>query len=118
MLSGGIIMKTAKAFFERLQSDEAFAQKVNESIQARREAGARNYYETFIPVAAENGYELTKEELDSVIEAVRSEVSEEELGKVAGGTSCIGALISMAITITSMVTATLTAYTLKETLGQ
>ena len=96
-------MKTAKEFFERIQNDEAFAKEIAEACQAKRDAGATNYYETIIPVAEERGYEVTEENLDSIVENMSSELSEEELGKVAGGTSCIvvfymvGSLVSVTI---------------------
>ena len=82
-------MKTSKEFFERLQTDTDFANEVKEAINLKREDGATNYYETFIPVAAERGYTVTAEDLDIIAEQQTSELSEEELGKVAGGTSCI-----------------------------
>ena len=82
-------MKTSKEFFERLKADEAFAKEVGEKIAAKREAGATSYYETIIPVAAELGYEVKEEELDAISEAQSSELSEEELGKVSGGGSCL-----------------------------
>ena len=83
-------MKTAKELFERLKTDEAFAKEFSEALQAKREAGAKSYYETFIPAAAERGYELSKEELEEAINSQDSELSPEELGTVAGGTSaCI-----------------------------
>ena len=106
-------MKTAKEFFEQLKTDEAFAKEVTEAVTAKREAGAKNYYETFIPVAAEYGYEISKEELDEVYEKQVSELSEEELGKVAGGTSCLTVL---AVT-TYLSVLTSISYSLKETLS-
>lgn len=81
-------MKTSKEFFERIKTDEAFAKEIGEAVQAKRAAGAANYCETVIPVASEYGYEVSKEELDAIYEAQTAEMSEDELGKVAGGTSC------------------------------
>ena len=101
-------MKSSKEFFERLKNDEAFSKEVAEAIIAKREAGAANYYETYIPVANERGYELSKEELDTILAASTEELTEEELGKVAGGTSClIPAIIFVTVTSTVM-TASLT----------
>ena len=82
-------MKSAKELFERLKTDGAFAKDFSEALKAKREAGAKSYYETFIPAAAERGYELSREELDEVLKAQDSELSAEELGKVAGGGSCV-----------------------------
>lgn len=85
-------MKTTKEFFERLATDEAFAKDVEETIEAKRKAGASNYYDTLIPIASERGYELSREELDAINAAQAAELSDDELGKVAGGTSCLTAL--------------------------
>jgi hypothetical protein len=86
-------MKTAKELFEILKTDEAFAKEFSEALTAKREAGAKSYYETIIPAAEERGYELSKEELDEILKAQDSELSAEELGKVAGGGSCVTLVI-------------------------
>ena len=86
-------MKTAKELFERLKTDEAFAKEFSEALTAKREAGAKSYYETIIPAAEERGYELSKEELDEILNAQDTELSAEELGKVAGGGSCVTLVI-------------------------
>ena len=78
-------MKTSKEFIERLQSDEAFAGEIAQAIKAGTEKDA-DYKSVLIAVAQEHGYKLSKEELDEM-EARYEELSDEELGKVAGGTS-------------------------------
>ena len=90
-------MKTAEELFNRLKTDEAFASEFAGALTAKREAGAANYYETMIPAANEAGYELTKEDIDAVLDANKGELTEEELGKVAGGTSCLTAAIGMSV---------------------
>ena len=60
-------MRSAKELFERLKTDEAFAKEFTAAIKSKREAGAKSYYETYIPAAEERGYELTAQELDEVI---------------------------------------------------
>ena len=82
-------MKSSKELFERLSKDEAFAKEFATAITAKREAGAANYFETVIPAAADFGYEISEEEVQAIADAQKEELSEEELGKVAGGTSCI-----------------------------
>ena len=82
-------MKTSKEFFERVQNDEAFAKEVNEAFQAKRESGAKNVKEVVIPVAADFGYEITEEEIDAIYEQQSENMTEEELGKIAGGTYCV-----------------------------
>ena len=83
-------MKTAKEFIQKLNSDEAFARQVNEAIQAKRDAGAKDYTEALIPVAAELGYEIKPEQVEALRAKQAETLSEEELGKAAGGTSCLG----------------------------
>ena len=90
-------MKTAKELFDRLKTDEAFTKEFSEALVAKREAGAKNYYETIIPAAEERGYELSKEELDEILNAQDTELSPDELGKVAGGASCLVAVTATAI---------------------
>lgn len=99
-------MSKAKEFFEKLSADEAFAQEVDAELKAAREAGASSYKETIIPVAAKHGYEISEDELEAMIEAQEGALSEEDLGKVAGGTSCIHYVMS-AIVVT-LVSVTIT----------
>lgn len=102
-------MATTKDLFERLGKEPEFAEKFTECIEAKRKEGASNYYETIIPAAAEFGYDVKPEELDAIQKAQYETISEEELGKVAGGTSCltilatisiIGTVVSLGVTIT------------------
>ena len=88
-------MKTAKEFIERLQNDEAFAKQVSDGIQAKKDAGAKDYTEALLPVAAELGYEITKEQVETMMAKQSEAISEEELGKTAGGTSCATVWISI-----------------------
>ena len=90
-------MNGTKAFFDRLNSDSVFASQVDEELNAAREAGASSYLETVIPVAEAHGYKITEEELANMIEGQSEVISEEELGKVAGGTSCIHYALSASI---------------------
>ena len=98
-------MNTAKDFFDRLKTDEAFAKEVSEIILAKQKAGAADVYETVIPVAEEKGYQVTKEDLDKLMEEAPAELSEEELGKVAGGTGCLiatGAIPMITLSATNL----------------
>lgn len=94
-------MATTKELFERLSTDQAFAEQFTEAIKARREAGAANYYETVIPVAAQFGYEVKPEELDKINEQEAEVLTDDELGKVAGGTSCLTLLASLSAVVTT-----------------
>lgn len=93
-------MKSVKELLNDLNSNEAIAKEFADALREKREAGAHNYYETIIPVAEEMGYAVSKEELDEIIEDNSKELTEEELGKVAGGTSCLE--VSVAITYYSV----------------
>lgn len=90
-------MKTLKDFMERMQTDEEFAKTINEAVQARRQAGASNAYEALIPAAAEAGYEITEDELRKLQKSQAEELSEEEMGKVAGGASCLAASVVISL---------------------
>ncbi len=85
-------MKTAHEFLEKVSNDEAFAKQVAEGIRAKKEAGAKDYIEALIPVAAELGYEISEEQVQGLISKQTTEISAEELGMVSGGTSCWPAL--------------------------
>ena len=80
-------MKTSKEFFEKLDNDESFAREIGAKVKAAIDAGETDYKALWIPIAAEYGYELTGEELDARYESAAAELSDEELGKVAGGTT-------------------------------
>ncbi len=105
-------MKSSKELFERLQKDEEFAKQFADLVQSKRDSGAKNYYETLIPAASELGYELTMETVDEFLQQNYGEISEEELGKVAGGSPIIVTLLG-AISIGA--TGGLAYITIKET---
>lgn len=65
-----------------------------------------DYKKVWIPLAAEYGYELSGEELDARYNAVKEDVSEEELGKVAGGVTPTVLLLTT-ICISSPLSATM-----------
>ena len=66
--------EAAKAYIERLKSDEEFRQRV---------AGCKNMEERFA-VAKQEGYEFTSEE----IKQLNDELNSEELAGVSGGSIC------------------------------
>lgn len=73
-------LASAEAFMDRMKSDEEFAKKVN----GCKDAEAR------LALARSEGYTFTKEEISQV----KSELSDEELDQVAGGSGdiccCLG----------------------------
>ena len=95
-------MKTAKEFIEKLRTDEVFAKQVNEGIQKKKDAGAKDYVDAILAVAAELGYEVTREQVEGLRAKQEESISEEELGKAAGGTLC---LWSIAVAVSASVLA-------------
>ena len=80
-------MKTAKEYIERMQSDKDFAAQIAEKVKAAKDAGAEDLFAAASAAAKELGYEISPEQIKE-IGAQSEDISEEELGKVAGGTSC------------------------------
>lgn len=79
-------MKDLKEFLEKLNSDAGFAEEVNAACQAKKEAGAEKVEDALMSVAKDLGYEFSAEELKGSMKESLSELSEEEMGKVSGGT--------------------------------
>lgn len=96
-LKGDDTMKTAKEFIEKLRTDEAFAKQMNEGVQKKKDAGAPDYVDAILAVAAELGYEVTREQVEGLRAKQEESISEEELGKAAGGTYCISNFASAQI---------------------
>ena len=67
-------IESAKAFVEKVKSDEAFAKRISEA-SSKEERGE---------IAKAEGFDFTPEELNNVT----SELSVEELDAVAGGKWC------------------------------
>lgn len=88
-------MKTTKDFIERLKTDEDFLKRIVQKSNDASASGEKDYKKIIIPIAAEEGYELSEEDLDSMYEEHSAELSEEELGKVAGGTSPLFVIASV-----------------------
>ena len=101
-------MKTAKELMERLLGDEAFAKEINDAVLAKKDANAPDYADAYVAVAAEKGYAITAEQVRRLREKQTEEISEEELGKAAGGTAC-----SWITVTTTTVTTSATATTVK-----
>ena len=103
-------MKTSKEFFERLQSDEEFAKEVAEKAKEKVDAGETDYKAIWIPIAAEYDYEIKGEELDELYSKATVALSEEDLGKVAGGTSPLTLTIGIASTVATISVAITTQF--------
>lgn len=101
-------MKTSREFFEKLQNDEAFAKEVTEKVKAKADAGDVDYKSVWIPIAEEYGYEVKEAELEEVYEKAAAEMSDEDLGKVAGGTTPTPLI--MAATILGTASGAVTGY--------
>ena len=80
-------MKPSKEFFEWLHDDEAFAKIIAEKAKEKIDGREKDYKAILIPLAAEYGYDVTGGELDKLAEKASDDISDEELGKIAGGTT-------------------------------
>jgi len=98
------MVKTFKDFLDRVTSDEAFADEINTAAAEKREEAAKKVNEILIAVAKERGYEITEQELKEYMSSQVTELSEEEMGKVAGGT--VIPVVTATIAIVSTVVAT------------
>ncbi|MBR3237569.1 MAG: hypothetical protein IKF99_03935 [Oscillospiraceae bacterium] len=90
-------MKTAKEYVERMRGDKAFAAQMNEKVKALLDAGEKDAFSAVSKAAKELGYEISPEQVRE-INKPNEDVSEEELGKLAGGTSCIALTVVVSVT--------------------
>ena len=89
-------MKTAKEYIERMRSDKEFAAQMSEKVKALQEAGEKDVFGAVSKAAKELGYEISPEQVKE-INKPNEDISEEELGKLAGGTSCIPFTVSVTV---------------------
>ena len=89
-----------------MQSDKDFAAQTAEKVKAAKDAGAEDLFAAASAAAKELGYEISPEQIKD-ISAQSEDISEEELGKVAGGTSCTPVCIAASI-MTTMIIDTVT----------
>ena len=80
-------MKTFQELIEDLKRDPALVESFNKEIAAKAQAGGEaDPCKVMAAVAAEQGYAVRPEEIEALATAQQEKMSEEELGKVAGGT--------------------------------
>ena len=90
-------MKTAKEYIERMRSDKDFAAQMSKKVKALLDAGEKEPFVAISKAAKELGYEISPEQVRE-INKPNEDVSEEELGKLAGGTSCIALTVVVSVT--------------------
>lgn len=100
-------MKTAKDFFEDIKKDQDLAATIGEALKAKLDGKTDDdaVASAFSEVAADNGYELTPEEVKTYGEDLSEDLSEEELGKVAGGSLLFA--LSTGLSMLSLFSATI-----------
>ncbi len=100
-------MKTAKDFFEDVKSDKDLAAKVGEELKIKLNGKTDDdaVAAVFSEVAADNGYELTPEDIKEYSEDLSTELTDEDLGKVSGGSLFV---LTMGLTMVSIFSATIT----------
>ena len=94
-------MKTLKDLVEAM-GDENFLNEFSEDVRKLSEEKKIESKDAFIAVAKEKGYEISSEEMEELANQNAELMSDEELGKVAGGSSPV----CLIATIVGFVTAT------------
>lgn len=89
-------MKTAKEYIERMQADKEFGEQMKQKILAAKQAGAEDLFAAASAAAKELGYDISPEQIREFSDQ-GEDISDEELGKLAGGTSCTPAIAGLAI---------------------
>ncbi len=87
---------TTKEFYDRVQNDPEFAEELQQKVAAQAGSGDKDPKEVIVQLASEYGYDVDTEEITRIYEDQASELNDEELGKVAGGTFAV--LISLFVT--------------------
>lgn len=91
-------MKSFEQYVSDMRNDQALADEIRAEIRAR--VGDQPDIETVdsvsVEVAKDKGYDIKVEDLQKYREELSESISEEELGKVAGGFSCGWAVFSLA----------------------
>ena len=80
-------MKTAKEYIERMQTDKEFGAQMQQKILAAKQAGAEDLFAAASAAAKELGYDISPEQIREFSDQ-GEDISDEELGKLAGGSSC------------------------------
>ncbi len=94
-------MKTAREFIERMRADGAFVDQMREKFKAATEAGEKDVCAAASKAAKELGYDVSPEQVREITQQ-NEEITPEELGKIAGGTSCTTAALSGTIISTML----------------
>ncbi|NOZ23319.1 MAG: Nif11-like leader peptide family natural product precursor, partial [Planctomycetes bacterium] len=82
-------VENMKAFFEKVEGDEALQAKVKALIdkhEPKSDAAAAE----LVKIASEAGYDFSTDHVAQAQKAAKGELSEGDLEKVAGGYSCTG----------------------------
>ncbi len=80
-------MKTAKEYIERMQTDKEFGAQMQQKILAAKQAGAEDLFAAASAAAKELGYDISPDQIRELGNQ-SEDISDEELGKLAGGSSC------------------------------
>lgn len=89
-------IENAKAFYEKVKGDQSLQQTIVELVKEK----PAELESIIIKVAGENGFQFTKEQLQTVIAETTpetGELNEAELETVAGGAATKGGYIAVSI---------------------
>jgi predicted ribosomally synthesized peptide with nif11-like leader len=88
-------VENVKAFFEKVEEDEALQDKVKK-LAENRKAHDEEMASEMVKIAAAAGLDFTADDLAAARRSIAGELSEDELRTIAGGTvgySCTGVLM-------------------------
>ena len=112
-------MKTSHEFFDMVKNDSDFAESINEEIRNKipddKGSDADFVFSTISQIARDHGYDVKTEEIAELRSEALSELSEEELAKIAGGTIPIPLIVT---TVLSCITGTGVVSTLSALITQ
>ena len=77
--------KNARAFFGEIEGNEGLRGPYQSLVKGIATLDKENALKEMVQFASQSGYEFASEDLELVLESMKSELSDEELDAVAGG---------------------------------
>lgn len=78
-----------------MESAKQWIVKLNENGKLRQQAESANNFNEWLNLAASEGFEFSKEEIEKAITTASGELSDNDLDSVAGGTSVSGSSLNI-----------------------
>jgi len=88
------MVQDLKAFLEKINEDQALKERMGKIV---KESTQENVFANCNAVAAELGYTITQEDMKTFADEYQADLDDEDLDKVAGGTTPTTAIVSAAV---------------------